>query len=299
MADTPPTPPDKSKKNRSFGAFLLFLTVLVAVLFIYGQEAWKSMEVLTQDQYEYYLVKGQVESQELSGQNHIKGRLKSPQKLGEVEFREFKVEYASLGANEQRLREYKAVPSYQSIPTEEFLDGIARGVYQPQSARLITSVFELPLQPRAKDAEAPARDALRPTAQRTEILLQVIAPSKADYVARLERSPGSDPSEATRFPLPSTSGPFPLMIEDLRDVAPVLAVLEQQKVTPQLLQFDLAKGTSWNDSGSLLQSVERKFDSGIVDLESDEDNTVSIKGNKSMLRDRDDVGNNVITSGKR
>ena len=45
--------------------------------------------------------------------------------------------------------------------------------------------------------------------------------------------------------------------------------------------------------------VESKFDSGIVDLESDEDNTVSFKGNKSMFRDRDDVGNNVITSGKR
>ena len=259
MADTPSNSTDKSKKSRSFGAFLLFLTVLVAVLIIYGQDSWQSPHTLSQDQYEYYLVKGQVESQELSGQNHIKGRLKSPQRLGEDEFREFKVEYASLGANEQRLREYKAVPSYQAIKTEELLDGIAQGVYQPQSARLITSTFEQPLPPRAKDAEPPARDAVRPTAQRTELLLQVIAPSKAEYIARRERgaeaADPTGPSGATRFPLPSVSGAFPLMIEDLRDVAPVLAVLEQQKVAPQLLQFDLAKGTKWNDSGSLLQSV--------------------------------------------
>jgi len=254
MADTPSSPTDKNKKSRSFGAFLLFLTVLVAVLIIYGQDSWQSPHTLSQDQYEYYLVKGQVESQELSGQNHIRGRLKSPQKLGEDEFREFKVEYASLGANEQRLREYKAVPSYQAIKTEELLDGIAQGVYQPQSARLITSTFEQPLPPRAKDAEPPARDAPRPTAQRTEILLQVIAPSKPEYSARLERD-GEVVAGATRFPLPSVSGPFPLMIEDLRDVSPVLAVLQTHKVTPELVQFDLAKGTKWNDSGSLLQTV--------------------------------------------
>jgi cell division protease FtsH len=255
MADTTPTPPDKNKKNRSFGVFLLFLTVLVAVLMIYGKDGWRSPHDLTQDQYEYYLIKGQVEEQALSGQNQIKGTLKSPQRLGEVEIREFKVEYASLGTSEQRLREYKAMPSPQAIKTEEFLAGVAQGVYQPQSARLISSTVEQPLPPRPKDAEPLPRDTPRPTAQRTELLLQVIAPSKDEYLARTERASDNAASGATRFPLPKVSGAFSLMIEDLRDVAPLLAVLEQQQVVPEMLQFDLAKGTKWNDSGSLMQTV--------------------------------------------
>ena len=258
MADTPPTPPDKSKKNRSFGAFLLFLTVLVAVLFIYGQEAWKSMEVLTQDQYEYYLVKGQVESQELSGINRIKGRLKTKQRLGSKEFDLFEVDYANLGtgANEQRLRELKAVSSYQTIKTADLLDGIAAGVYQPKTARLVSSTYELPAPPRPKDSqEAPKKPIVQPTAQRTEMLLQVIAPSKVEYAARLEQAGAANSGDVARFPLPAVSGSFPLLIEDLKDVAPVIAALEKVNVSPQLLQFDLAKGTSWTESTSMLQSV--------------------------------------------
>src|SRR6185503_19266505 len=112
-------PPEKNKKNRSFGAFLLFLTVLVAVLVIFNKELGRNAKTLTQDQYEYYLVKGQVESQKMSGQNRITGRLKNQQRLGDVEFQEFTVDYSSLGPNEQRLREYKALPSYQAIKSAE------------------------------------------------------------------------------------------------------------------------------------------------------------------------------------
>lgn len=138
MADTPSTPPEKNKKNRSFGAFLLFLTVLVAVLFIFRTEIGKSSKTLTQDQFEYYLVKGQVESQKMSGQNRITGRLKQMQRLGGgEEFQDFAVDYASLGSNEQRLRDLKAVPTYQPIKTAELLDGIEQRVYEPKSARVL------------------------------------------------------------------------------------------------------------------------------------------------------------------
>src|SRR5688572_27208437 len=99
MADTPSTPPDKTKKNRSFGAFLLFLTVLIAVLFIFRTDVMGNTKKLTQDQFEYYLVKGQVESQQMSGQNLITGKLKTTQRLGADEFKDFAVNYASLGAN--------------------------------------------------------------------------------------------------------------------------------------------------------------------------------------------------------
>ncbi len=256
MADTPTSPPDKNKKNRSFGAFLLFLTVLVAVLVIFGAESWKKTQVLTQDQYEYYLVKGQVGPQELSGQNRITGQLKTKQKLGGgKEFDLFEVEYASLGAIEKRLRENKALPSYQTIKTSELLGGIASGVYQPINARLISSTFELPPPPVAADAPTPKPHAALPTAQRTEMLLQVIAPSKAEYQARLAKDGSGAAADVARLPLPAVSGNFSLLIEDLKDVAPIVATLQESGVTPEIMQFDLARGTKWTESTSLLQSV--------------------------------------------
>ncbi len=256
MADTPSTAPDKNKKNRSFGAFLLFLTVLVAVLFIFNKEIAKNSKTLTQDQYEYYLVKGQVESQKFSGQNRITGKLKTSQRLGDADFQEFEVSYASLGTIEQRLREFKAVPSCQTIKTAELLDGIEHGAYLAQSARLITSTYE-PAHLRPKDSDTPSTPIARPTVQRTELLLQVIAPSKVEYAARQEQAQHGATSEAPHFPLPAASGNFPLLVEDLKEVAPLLAVLKKQEVVPLQLNFDLAndKGTQWSDTSSMMQQV--------------------------------------------
>ncbi|MBK8179912.1 MAG: AAA family ATPase [Planctomycetes bacterium] len=252
MADTPPNASDKQKKNRSFGAFLLFLTVLVAVLLIYGQEAWKTYEKLTQDQYEYFLVKGQVESQELSGLNRIKGELRSPQRLADREFTLFEVDYANLATNEQRLREFKALPAFQAIKTAQLLAGIEAGIYQPQGARLLQSTYELPMPQPPRGEATPAGAKLpRPTAMRTELLVQVIAPSRSEYEARLGEAAQNGPE----VPLPPNSGNFPLVVEDLRDVAPVLASLEKSGVKPLVQQFDLAKGTRWTESVSIVQQV--------------------------------------------
>jgi cell division protease FtsH len=258
MADTPSTPPDKNKKNRSFGAFLLFLTVLVAVLIIFNKEYGNHPKLLTQDQFEYYLVKGLVESQKMSGQNRITGRLKSRQRLGDSpEFDEFAVDYASLGPNEQRLREYKAVPSYQPIKTADLLDGIEQGVYSPKSARLVTSTYEPPRPARAKDSEPLASGLVRPTAPRTELLLQVIAISKTEYAGRLEQAHSGGSADATRFPLPVVAGSFPLVVEDLKTLEPLMAALDKARVKPELLQFDLVndKGTQWSESSGMLQQA--------------------------------------------
>ncbi|HUR26917.1 MAG TPA: ATP-dependent zinc metalloprotease FtsH [Planctomycetota bacterium] len=255
MADNPTTPPEKSKKNRSFGAFLLFLAVLVAVLFIFGNEFGKSTKVLTQDQFEYYLVKGQVESLKMSGQNRITGRLKTEQQLGQDKFVDYAVDYANLGENEKRLRELKASPAYQPVKTADLLEGIEHGVYTPQTARLITSTYEPP-RPAKPKGDAPAAAITRPPVQRTELLLDVYAPSKADYVSRLEQTQ-KNPNDAARFPLPSVGGRFPLVVDDLKDVQPLLAALEKHAVKTELSHFDLVndKGTQWTESSSMLQQA--------------------------------------------
>ncbi|HTF91382.1 MAG TPA: ATP-dependent zinc metalloprotease FtsH [Planctomycetota bacterium] len=257
MADTPSTPPEKNKKNRSFGAFLLFLTVLVAVLFIFRTEIGRNSKTLTQDQFEYYLVKGQVESQKMSGQNRITGRLKQMQRLGGDEFQDFAVDYASLGSNEQRLRDLKAVPTYQPIKTAELLDGIEQHVYEPKTARVLTSTYEPAVAAQPKGSAAPASGLARPTAQRTELLVSVFAPSKTEYAERQEKAQAGSSGDATRFPLPVSPGNFSLIVDDLKDVGSLVAVLEQHKVTPEFRSYDLVndKGTQWSESSSVMQQA--------------------------------------------
>ena len=57
MAENQPPDADKTRRSRSFGSFLLFLLVLIAILFAVGGKLKKPTE-LTQDQFEWYLHRG-------------------------------------------------------------------------------------------------------------------------------------------------------------------------------------------------------------------------------------------------
>ena len=81
MAETPTSPPEKGRKNRSLGAFLLFLTVLLTILVIVGGDQWQPTKKLTQDQFEWHLHRGHVEVLNMQGENTIVGTFTEP--LGE------------------------------------------------------------------------------------------------------------------------------------------------------------------------------------------------------------------------
>ncbi|NOT30250.1 MAG: ATP-dependent zinc metalloprotease FtsH [Planctomycetes bacterium] len=139
MSEKQPTPDsDKSRRSRSFGSFLIVLVVLLLVLAVVGNDPFASKLELSQDQYEWYLNKGDVLVQEYKGSeagtNLIKGRLRSPDK-GEVTF---EVRYASLKEREERFRDLKS-RSYVTTRAAAFRHDVEQGRYVPIEARSLTA----------------------------------------------------------------------------------------------------------------------------------------------------------------
>jgi cell division protease FtsH len=269
MPDTPNPQPDKTRKNRSFGAFLLFLTVLVAVLIVYGRDQFQNPRELTQDQYGYFLHRGLVEEQKIQGASKITGTLKFPQTLGNgQEFKEFKVNFLGLSTVEETFRELKAQPGYTEISSDEFLAGLGDGVYAPQRATLLMSTIDRPA-PAAKaerSSEAAKREAAqdagaapRVETQRSELLVQVIAPSLADWQARQAAKASANPAEAAPqgapYMLPPVAGVFPLYVKHPKDLSLVIAALGERGVKPELIKFDLVKGTVFAESSTIMTQV--------------------------------------------
>jgi cell division protease FtsH len=248
MPETQTPSPDKSKKNRSFGAFLLFLTVLVVVLFLYGDDRFAQPAQLTQDQYEYFLYRGLVDQQTFRGENEIKGQFKSQQTIaGKKDVRVFEVSFAGLAENERLYRDLKANPGYQGVEATALLEAIELGWYRPELARSITSFREEPVA-----TEGPAKANEPPpmrTIQREELLVEVKARSVADW----QRANVGGPP----FPLPAASGFLALQVEDLDDVGGLLGQLEQAGAKVETLRFDLRpkKGSSWSEINNVLTTI--------------------------------------------
>jgi cell division protease FtsH len=265
MADSPSPQGDKTKKNRSFGAFLLFLTVLVAVLLLYGNDALQHNRELTQDQYEYFLNRGLIDKQVLRGPNLIEGTLRTPQKLAGEDFENFKVSFASLGQGEleTRYRELKAMPEPKRISSEVLLAAVADGTYRPQEARLITSTYETAAAPRApkSDRETSGRDggsrAPKGAAQRVEMIVVAFAPSAAEIEARGAEQGAPSSATAARYPLPPVSGSIVLEVEDTQEVGRVVSALAEKGVTSAPMFFDLrdGKGTAWTEINNYLTTA--------------------------------------------
>ena len=60
MSEQPTTDPEKSRRSRSFGSFLIVLVVLLLVLAVVGNDHFENVHELTQDRYEWHLNKGDV-----------------------------------------------------------------------------------------------------------------------------------------------------------------------------------------------------------------------------------------------
>ena len=136
--------PEKNRRSRSIGSFLLVLLVVLLVLAVVGNDPFGSPDKLSQDQYEWSLNKGDVIVQTFKGTeqgtNLIEGKYHKPGQ-GETAF---EVAYASLDDLQERFRELKSIREYVTIAPQTLLEGIAEGVYEPVAARSLTASKEEP-----------------------------------------------------------------------------------------------------------------------------------------------------------
>ncbi len=257
MAENTTPHPDKARKNRSLGAFLLFLTVLLAVLVVVGGDRWQSSRKLTQDQFEWLLYRGQIDTL-VQGESRIEGRFREPDTGG---FERFTVSFGSLGDKGNLYRELKAVPGYRQIGFEDLRQAVSGGWYKPELARLLTGHRGEPEPRPAGERTGPPA----PGAEATELepvqVLQVrlLAASQSrwdeDFQSRNGRAP--EAQERQSFFLPPTSGVLSLELPGDRATSEVVDFLRSKGAAFEDHQFDIRdkKGTQYKKDDSLLSTI--------------------------------------------
>ena len=250
MSEQQPAPDsEKSRRSRSFGSFLIVLVVLLLVLAVVGNDPFEPKLKLSQDQYEWYLNKGDILSQEFKGSeqgtNLIKGKLRSPDK-GEVTF---EVRYASLEGREERFRDLKS-RNYVTMRASAFEDAVQQGRYVPIEARSLSAYTtrHLPA-PVEKEGEksAPLVD--------TQYESRLLVTANATPVA----APDTDQQRVTSGPSPSRSGRVELdvRIEPGDNLAELEALLASKSVPIERRYFDLSTdgGSRWESTSSPFTSL--------------------------------------------
>jgi cell division protease FtsH len=236
------------QRSRSYGSFLLFLTILVVILFLVGKNSWAPEKSFTQDEYLWRLYTGEVESQEIKGQNQIQGKLRN----GEV----FRAKFTSLVGLEQRIQELKSIPEYKRIDEANFRQAVGMGYYRPQLVRLVTEYKERELVATSGEDE----DAIesRPAPRITgHLYAEVLARGKKSSASNAPWESSDNDGAEMPFPLPKGSGPLWLEIRDCDDVAQLVDDMKVAGATYESHFFDTtsSKGTTWTESGSVMQTV--------------------------------------------
>ena len=249
MPETRDPAPEKGRKNRSLGAFLLFLTVLVAILIAVGNDQFRTHKVLTQDQFQWYLYQGRIATQTIRGDNLFEGTFTSP-----VEGKTFfKVSFADAAQREEPFSQLKA-RVHRPVTPEGLLSAIEGGWYMPRELLTVKATEAAP----AREPGEEEQDA-RPARTSELFLLTVLARSQGawdrEFAAREGRPVG--PGDEPDFPLPSSSGTLGLRIESPDDMVALAGLLERRGATIASVELDIteAAGTSWKDPGTLLSTI--------------------------------------------
>jgi cell division protease FtsH len=249
MPETPQPAPEKGRKNRSLGAFLLFLTVLVAILIAVGNDPFRAQKTLSEDQYQWYLYQGKIATQTFRGENLIEGTFTS-----EIDGRNvFKVSFADAKDREALFSQLKA-RKYQTITPEALREGIEGGWYKPREFLTVKAV-QSPL--RKPTGEEPRTERQSKT---TELLyVNVLARSQAAWDRKLEEDTGRPvgPGDEPAFALPTASGTLNLRVDEPDDLVTLAGLLEEHGVTSRAVELDITEqgGTSWKDPGTLLSTL--------------------------------------------
>jgi len=246
MAD-PKTPQnEKARKTRSFGSFALFLFVLVAIFLVWGGRNMRPRETLTQDQYEWYLYGGDVDSQEILGTNVIEGTLEDK--------RQFTVRFADVGRRESLYRELKAAQNIRAIRPAELQRAVEGGWYQPILARHLTAYTEVVTEAGdtkpAGETKPDEADVVKQSASSHPQTDRLLVQATARPLSAWKQTEAGDPP----FYLPNSSGTVWLEVEDADDYAALTGMLRGRAVPVETLSFDISKlkGTKSSESSSML-----------------------------------------------
>jgi cell division protease FtsH len=137
MSEQPNSEPEKNRRSRSFGSFLIVLVVLLAVLAVVGGKTFEREHELSQDRFEWLLNKGDIKVLRFQGSeqgtNLIEGTFLDSK--GDVPF---KVYYAGLQGREELFRDLKS-RDYEPISPAAFRHGVESGLYEPKDARVLSA----------------------------------------------------------------------------------------------------------------------------------------------------------------
>ena len=254
MSDPAQQPdPEKGRRSRSFGSFLLVLLVLLVVLAVWGDAPFHNPEELSQDRYEWNLHQGNIVTQTFRGNEQgtywIEGKFRDPENGGREA--EFKVRYPDLADRAERFRELKGIREYKDISANELLDGIrgwTRGgrdytpVFEPIDARSLNA-FVPPVEPLA-DARGQQKDkgAVQPSLvpppkpfkQSQKLFVSVLAKSRRN---------GQAPEGVDLPQVPGTMH-FEVDVNENDDLTALLAALEMRGVPILRQTFDLGDARS-------------------------------------------------------
>jgi len=248
MSDPAQQPdPEKGRRSRSFGSFLLVLLVLLVVLAVWGDAPLNNPEELSQDRYEWNLHQGNIVTQTFRGNEQgtywIEGKFHNAENGGRDS--DFKVRYPDLAERAQRFRELKGIRDYKSISATDLLEGIqgwTRGgrdyppVFEPIDARSLTA-FVPPAEPLVERGKEEDRGAVQPALvppqepfkQNQKLFVSVLARSRRSAEA---------PNGVELPQVPSTMH-FDVNVRESDDLTALLAALEMRTVPILRQNFDL------------------------------------------------------------
>jgi cell division protease FtsH len=249
MSEQPSPDPEKSRRSRSFGSFLIVLVVLLLVLAVVGNDRFESTHELSQDTYEWHLNKGDIISQEFKGSeagtNLIEGKFNSSEFGPKASFR---VRYANLGEREEEFRDLKS-RDYATTRAAAFLEALKQGQYVPIEARSLSATTRTT--PGGKDAK-----------EKGSVVPRVEHESRLLVKATASASAPSTAGEKDRLvPHTARTGHVDLdvALEPGDDLAAIEALLKERGVPIQRRSFDLSAkddgGTRWGPTSTPLTQL--------------------------------------------
>jgi len=254
MSEAQNPDPEKARKSRSLGSFLLFLLVLFVVIAIVGNDTIRRPVQLSQDEYLWHLHSGRIVSQEFRGSgdssNVIEGRY-NPLPQGEES--DFSTTFTDVKDKEEQFRQLKAIVPQTARPAP-LLRAIEDGWYIPTGARWVTARQVMPARVvETAEGEPPVAPVTGPPEVHEKLFVEVLAKS---FDAWEEARPSTSRRSRPDFLLPEHAGYMWLdvQVDDAEDLTGLMAGLSSQGVAPERYAFDITqgKGSRWKDSTSML-----------------------------------------------
>ncbi len=137
MPPESPTPsPDKVRKTRSFGSFMLFMFVLIVVVGYFMSNSLNRPTELSQDEYLYALYTGSIDRQEFQGTENGTTVIRGEFRLEDdpATLRPFETKFPDVAKNADYYRELKVGGTPRKVDAEAldqlFFAGLVAGLTQ-------------------------------------------------------------------------------------------------------------------------------------------------------------------------